>query len=101
MLSGLDGLQGHGQVSYTVGKRVTGRLKHLPPTYWKPIMQTPVSSLSAVLRPAANESININEEASVNYWLAALRCSEFELRVAVAEVGTGAKDVGFELGRAL
>ena len=48
----------------------------------------------------SNEPININEPASVNYWLAALRCSELELRMAVAEVGTGAHDVGTELGRA-
>ena len=48
-----------------------------------------------------NEPININEPASVNYWLAALRCSELELRMAVAEVGTGARDVGTELGRAV
>lgn len=51
--------------------------------------------------PLSNESININEESSVNYWIAALGCSEFELRVAVAEVGPGAKDVGTELGRAV
>lgn len=48
-----------------------------------------------------NEPININEQASVTYWLAALRCSELELRMAVAEVGTVAGDVGTELGRTL
>ena len=46
-----------------------------------------------------NEPININEEASVNYWVNALRCSEFELRMAVAQVGPGSRDVGTELGR--
>ena len=50
---------------------------------------------------AANDAININEPASINYWLTALRCSELELRMAVAEVGTGARDVGTELGRAV
>ncbi len=49
----------------------------------------------------SNEPININEPESVNYWLTALRCSELELRMAVAEVGTGARDVGTELGRAV
>ena len=61
---------------------------------------SPLSHASA-FHSLAGESININEDASVNYWVAALGCSEFELRVAVAEVGTGAKDVGAELGRAL
>ena len=50
---------------------------------------------------SSSELININEEASVSYWLAALRCSELELRIAVAEVGPGARDVGIELGRAV
>jgi Protein of unknown function (DUF3606) len=57
---------------------------------------TPSPTASATL---LNESINLNEEASVNYWLAALDCTELELRVAVAEVGHIAKDVGNELGR--
>lgn len=48
-----------------------------------------------------NQPININEEASVNHWVAAFACSEFELRMAVAQVGPVAKDVGNELGRAL
>jgi hypothetical protein len=58
------------------------------------------------LRPAGlhaltNEPININEDASVDYWVAALECSELELRVAVAEVGPVARDVCNELGKAL
>ena len=53
------------------------------------------------VRSVSNDAININEPASVNYWLTALRCSELELRMAVAEVGTGARDVGTELGRAV
>lgn len=48
-----------------------------------------------------NEPIDINQEASLNYWVAALACSELELRVAVAEVGPAAKDVSNELGRTL
>lgn len=48
-----------------------------------------------------NEPIDINREESVNYWSSALGCSEWELRVAVAEVGPAVKDVGSELGRCL
>lgn len=51
--------------------------------------------------PLKNEPIDINEEASLNYWVATLDCSELELRVAVAEVGPAAKDVSIELGRVL
>lgn len=58
-------------------------------------------SFASDVHALSNEPININEPASVNYWLAALRCSELELRMAVAEVGTGARDVGTELGRAV
>lgn len=50
---------------------------------------------------SGNEPIDINREDSVNYWSSALGCSEFELRVAVAEVGPAVKDVGSELGRCL
>ncbi len=64
-------------------------------------MQSSPPSHAATLHSFSSESININEDASVNYWLAALGCSEYELRVAVAEVGTGVKDVGTELGRAV
>ena len=65
------------------------------------MMHSPFSSTPSSLKPAASESIDINEEASVSYWLNALDCSEFDLRMAVAVVGTGAKDVGCELGKAL
>lgn len=64
-------------------------------------MQTNPPSLATDVHALFNEPININEPASVNYWVAALRCSELELRMAVAEVGTGVTDVGTELGRAL
>ncbi|CDS53291.1 hypothetical protein [Polaromonas sp. CG9_12] len=64
------------------------------------MQSNPPNFLPNVHAPS-NEPININEPASVNYWLAALRCSELELRMAVAEVGTGARDVGTELGRAV
>lgn len=47
------------------------------------------------------QPINLNEVASVNYWLAALDCSELELRVAVAEVGALGGDVGNRLGKVL
>lgn len=48
----------------------------------------------------AHQPININEPASIDYWTQALDCSEFELRVAVAEVGVTPGDVGSQLGRA-
>lgn len=48
-----------------------------------------------------NEPININEEASVSYWVAALGCTEAALRQAVAEVGPAAQDVSNELGVAV
>lgn len=55
--------------------------------------------------PAADasldEPINVNEEASLNYWVSVLDCSELELRVAVAQVGPSVKDVSNELGRVL
>jgi hypothetical protein len=50
---------------------------------------------------ALNQPIDITQEASLNYWVATLACSELELRVAVAEVGPAAKDVSNELGRTL
>ena len=65
----------------------------------KPGMQTSPLSDSSVFHCFSGESININEDASVSYWTAALGCSEYELRVAVSEVGTAAIDVGTELGR--
>ena len=49
----------------------------------------------------ATQPININEDDSVNYWVKALGCSELELRVAVAEVGSIAGDVGSQLGKIL
>ncbi len=51
--------------------------------------------------PLNNQPIDVNEEASLNYWVSALDCSELELRVAVAEVGPSVKDVSDELGRVL
>ena len=64
-------------------------------------MQTHAPSLASDSHALSNEAININEDSSVNYWVAALRCSELELRMAVAQVGTGVRDVGCELGLAL
>lgn len=46
-------------------------------------------------------AIDITQPASLNYWVAALDCSELELRVAVAEVGPAAQDVSNELGKML
>ena len=62
-------------------------------------MHTYLPSLTADSPSLPNEPININEDASVNYWVNALRCSELELRMAVAQVGPGSRDVGTELGR--
>jgi Protein of unknown function (DUF3606) len=44
------------------------------------------------------QPIDINQPDAVNYWSSALGCSEFDLRMAVAEVGPAARDVGNELG---
>ena len=49
----------------------------------------------------ARQPIDINRQDSVSYWSSALGCSEFDLRVAVAEVGPAASDVGNELGKPL
>ena len=49
----------------------------------------------------ALQPIDINQEDSVSYWSSTLGCSEFDLRVAVAEVGPAASDVGNELGKPL
>ena len=66
-------------------------------------MENPLT-LASTLNPAASEAfqdefININEQASLNYWVTALECSELQLRVAVAEVGPEASEVGDALGR--
>ena len=69
----------------------------------------PEKTVTSPSQPAADatvttlnsQPINVNEEASVNYWVSALDCSELELRVAVAEVGPSVKDVSVELGRVL
>lgn len=53
------------------------------------------------LEALARQPIDINQEDSVSYWSSALGCSEFDLRVAVAEVGPAASDVGNELGKPL
>jgi Protein of unknown function (DUF3606) len=49
----------------------------------------------------ARQPIDITHQDSVNYWSSALGCSEFDLRMAVAEVGPTPKDVGNELGKPL
>jgi Protein of unknown function (DUF3606) len=59
-------------------------------------------SLDAMpLEALARQPIDITQQDSVNYWSSTLGCSEFDLRVAVAEVGPTARDVGNELGRPL
>ena len=64
-------------------------------------MQSTSLQCFPVSKSLTNESININEKASVDYWVTTFECSEFDLRMAVADVGTSAKDVGTELGRAV
>lgn len=64
-------------------------------------LSKPLREQQPGLRALKNEPININEEASVNFWVAALGCSEAALRLAVAEVGPAAQDVGNELGVAV
>ncbi len=48
-----------------------------------------------------SQPIDVNKESSVSFWTQRLGCSELELRVAVAEVGDLAVDVGNKLGKAL
>jgi hypothetical protein len=66
---------------------------------------TTVTSPSSPATDAPPDShpinVNVNEEASLNYWVSALDCSELELRVAVAQVGPSVKAVSDELGRVL
>ena len=64
-------------------------------------MQTSELSHAPAVNFFSPDSIDITEHSSISYWTAALGCSEYELRVAVAEVGTAALDVGTELGRAV
>jgi hypothetical protein len=45
--------------------------------------------------------IDINREDAVDFWVSEWGCSEFELRVAVAQVGPVAADVGAALGRSV
>jgi hypothetical protein len=73
------------------------------PHSFQPSLEKTVTSTAYAPAAASlnNEPIDINKEASLNYWVAALACSELELRVAVAEVGPAAKDVSNELGRVL
>ena len=49
----------------------------------------------------ARQPIDINQEDSVSYWSSALGCSEFDLRMAVAQVGPAARDVVNQLGKPL
>ena len=60
----------------------------------------PPVSVSSASSALGNQPININETAEVDYWVGALGCSELELRMAVAEVGNAACDVGCKLGLA-
>lgn len=57
--------------------------------------------LSPANSAVQGQAIDITRDSSVNFWTQKLDCSEFELRVAVAEVGDVASDVGTRLGRAL
>ena len=64
-------------------------------------MPANLSTDSQDFEAVANEFININEQSSLGYWLTTLECNEYQLRMAVAEVGVSARDVGVELGRSL
>jgi hypothetical protein len=68
------------------------------PTLEKALHASPLPA--STLNASSDALININEEASLTYWLAALGCSELQLRIAVAAVGPGASDVGIALGGA-
>jgi hypothetical protein len=60
-----------------------------------------VPSDTLPLEELARQPIDINHEDSVDYWSAVLGCTEFDLRMAVAQVGPRARDVGNQLGKPL
>ena len=64
-------------------------------------MDHSIADFSQASEPLQAQPIDINRESAVNFWVDKLGCSEFELRVAVAEVGPFANDVGNRLGKAL
>lgn len=64
-------------------------------------MLQPVPLEALTSESLGRQPIDINEPDSVDYWSSALGCSEFDLRVAVAEVGPAARDVGNRLGMPL
>lgn len=64
-------------------------------------MSQPVPFEALSSESLGRQPIDINHPDSVNYWSSALGCSEFDLRMAVAEVGPTARDVGNRLGMPL
>jgi hypothetical protein len=96
------GLQKCGLDSYKAGVKAAAlfaaSIHYLPE---KTVTSPSYPAADATQSTLNNQPINVNEEASLNYWVSALDCSELELRVAVAEVGPSVKDVSNELGRVL
>jgi hypothetical protein len=57
------------------------------------------SSSSALFQPQAAMEININDASEVRRWTQHWNVSEVELRMAVADVGTGLDDIRTALGK--
>jgi hypothetical protein len=96
------GFQKRGFDSYKAGVKgaaIFAASIHYPPE--KIVTSPSYPAADATVSTLNNPPIDVNEEASVNYWVSALDCSELELRVAVAQVGPSVKDVSNELGRVL
>ena len=93
------GLQTGGLDSYKAGVKAAALFS--ASIHYLPEKTVTSPSYPVADAPLNNEPIDVNQEASLNYWVSALDCSELELRVAVAEVGPAVKDVSDELGRVL
>ena len=55
-------------------------------------------SPASVIGPIETSSVDVTQHQTLEYWLDALGVDEFQLRAAVAEVGTSAQDVRCHLG---
>ena len=58
----------------------------------------PMPSPMPLNGPIETSSVDVTQHQTLEYWLDALGVDEFQLRAAVAEVGTSAQDVRCHLG---
>lgn len=59
-----------------------------------PVMHEPTPTIGAF----ETRSIDVTQHQTLEYWLDTLGVDEYQLRAAVAEVGTSAQDVRCHLG---